>query len=89
MRIHILQVILQNAAMIAIFTNSQKYFKLNHDNMKKSHAKLEICNNGQNSTLCIEQKSAIVENLYFRQNMVKKVPLCSEKVHILSLAGLP
>ena len=34
-RIHILQVILQNTAIIAIFTNSQKYFKLNHDNMKK------------------------------------------------------
>ena len=33
-RIHILQVILQNTAIIAIFTNSQKYFKLNHDNMK-------------------------------------------------------
>ena len=34
-RIHNLQIILQNTAIIAIFTNSQKYFKLNHDNMKK------------------------------------------------------
>ena len=41
-RIHILQVILQNTAIIAIFTNSQKYFKLNHDNMKNVIQKLKF-----------------------------------------------
>ena len=60
-RIHILQVILQNTSIIAIFTNSNFFFKLINDQWWKRHAKVEISNNGQNSPLCIEIKSAIVE----------------------------
>ena len=41
-RIHILPVILQNIAIIAIFINSLKYFKLNHDNMKNVIQKLKF-----------------------------------------------
>ena len=41
-RIHILQVILQNTAIIAGFTNSQKNFKLNNDNMEKGMQKLKF-----------------------------------------------
>ena len=41
-RIHILQVILQNTAIIASFTNSQKNFKLNNDNMEKGMQKLKF-----------------------------------------------
>ena len=40
--IHILQVIFQNTAIIASFTNSQKKFKLNSNNMKKGMQKLKF-----------------------------------------------
>ena len=58
-RIHILQVILQNTGIIASFINSQK--NSNSNSNWTRHAKVEIYNNGQNSLLCIELKSAIVE----------------------------
>ena len=41
-RIHILQVILQNTAIIASFTNSQKKIKLINDNMEKGMQKLKF-----------------------------------------------
>ena len=40
--IHILQVILQNTAIIASFTNSQKKIKLNNDNLEKGMKKLKF-----------------------------------------------
>ena len=60
-RIHILQVILQNTGIIASFINSQKKIQIEQGWQGKRHAKVEIYNNGQNSLLCIELKSAIVE----------------------------
>ena len=41
-RIHFLQGILQNTAIIASFTNSQKKFKLINDNMEKGMQKLKF-----------------------------------------------
>ena len=41
-RIHILQVILQNTAIIAGLTNSQKNFKLNNDNLEKGMQKFKF-----------------------------------------------
>ena len=47
-------------AIIANFT-TQKNFQIDQLLHGKRHAKVEICNNGQNFPLCIELKSAIDE----------------------------
>ena len=66
---------------LAKYSNNCKFYQL------KKECQVEICNNEQNSPLCIELKSAIVE-ICTLDKKGQNAPLCSDKVHFSSLAEL-
>ena len=70
---------MQNTAIIASFT-TQKNFQIDQLLHGKRHAKVEICNNEQNSPLCIELKSAIVEICNRGKKYDQNAPWCNEKL---------
>ena len=78
-RILLLQIILQNTAIIASFTNSKRNFKLINDNMEKDMQKLKFVIMNKIHHCAIELNSAIVEICTTDKKIDQNAPWCNEK----------